>query len=153
MCHLLCRASMINRSSRITTADDCYCTLFRALYQDCDNGISAPGEGRHLCDAEGAVPDNGFCICKRFTEYSYRPGTNIHNAPSLRNLVNGYGFVGSIAGKLVGDYYIARQQQFEAMLASFCDQFTGYFELLVFNKRISCCISLGLEKGVCHAAT
>ena len=117
------------------------------------DGVGALGEGGHLEDAHGAVPDDGVGVGDLFGEESDGLGADVEGhevggegAGAGEDL--GFG----VGGELVGEDVVDGEEEADAVLFGFGERGFGDVELVGFDERLAGGLALGVEEGVGHAA-
>ena len=138
-------------SDRITTADN---RSSRRILRDGPRDLECPlREAGHFEYAHGPVPDNGAgarnLLGKQLNRF--RPNIKRHavgwNGLSFTDLLDhGVWF------RFDRDHMIDRQMKPQILLLRFRQQLRGKVELIGLDQRLADLLSLGLKKGVSHAA-
>jgi hypothetical protein len=117
------------------------------------DGVGALGEGGHLKDAHGAVPDDGVGTGDLAGEEGDGFGADVEG-----HEVCGEGAVAGEDGgfgvgcELVGEDVVDGQEEADAVCFGFGEGGFGDVELVGFDEGLAGGLALGVEEGVGHAS-
>ena len=144
-------AGLLDGCDRVSAADDGGGVVVAG---DCHgNLVSAAGEGGHLEDAHGAVPDNGAGFGDLVFEERDGLGADVEGHP-----LGGKGAILTedlglgIGGELVGEDVVDGKEEADAFGLRFLERGFGDVDLVGFDERFAGALALGVEEGVGHAA-
>ena len=88
MAHLLGQAGLLYCRDGVATADDGDAALAGEFSEGGGDGVGALGEGVHLEDTHGAVPDDGLAVGEGALELLDGLGADVQTHPALGDGVN-----------------------------------------------------------------
>jgi hypothetical protein len=144
-------AGLLNSSDRVSAADDGGGVVVAG--DSCGDLVRAAGEGGHLEDAHGSVPDDGAGFGDLVLKDRDGLGADVEGHPLFgEGTFAGEGLGLGVRGELVGEDVVYRQKEADTFGLRLFQSGFGDFDLVGFDEGFAGALALGVEEGVGHAA-
>ena len=151
MAHLVSEPGLLDRGDRVSPADDGDGALGGQLGERLGDAVGALGEGVHLEDAHGTVPDDLLAVGESGLERLERVRADVEAHPPVGDGINGDDLRLGVGGKLVGDDNVRGEDELDALLLGHRDQLAGQVQLVLLNQGGADGLALRLVEGEDHA--